>query len=144
MALEKCTWTLASLVDPSVTGGGVDGTLSEKELEAREDERATMPWPLTAAPVPLEAFKLVAREDVHSLTPPTQSKPAFTHPFQSRLSPPMSDRPQMCTRYYMITQSKAPLTHQCPTGRPAYTSVAPQVGRDEANEWTNEWRRVDQ
>ena len=76
VALEKCTWTLASLVDPSVTGGGVDGTPTRNHRgdseEDREDERTTTPWPLTAAPVPLEAFKLVAGGTSTSLSSPTQ------------------------------------------------------------------------
>ena len=45
VALEKCSWTLASLVDPTVPGA--------------PNGEDTMPTPLTAAPVPLEAFKLV-------------------------------------------------------------------------------------
>ena len=84
MALEKCTWTLASLVDPSVTGGGVDD----------DDERATtMPQPLTAAPVPLEAFKLVAGRRPLTDSPPkspTNTRPHSSVHFQGLL-PPTTD-----------------------------------------------------
>jgi hypothetical protein len=51
VALEKCSWTLAALVDPRETGvdEGVNG----------EEGGEAMPRALTAAPTPLEAFKMV-------------------------------------------------------------------------------------
>lgn len=62
VALEKCSWTLASLVDPSVTGeasGGSHPDPAEDGEEGEKTNRRTMPRPLTAAPVPLQAFRLV-------------------------------------------------------------------------------------
>lgn len=55
VALEKCVWTLASLVDPAVTGM----PSASARVHGMEEDGRPAARPLTAAPVPLEAFKVM-------------------------------------------------------------------------------------